>query len=99
MGQQGAATPSSLITHQTPGTPSGNQSNDMMGSLFGQAVTNAPHASQYSVSSSTASNALVPHQPSKDKFETKSTVWADTLSRGLVNLNISGRECFHLANL
>jgi len=33
-------------------------------------------------------------QPSsKDKFETKSTVWADTLSRGLVNLNISGREC------
>lgn len=28
--------------------------------------------------------------PSKDKFETKSTVWADTLSRGLVNLNISG---------
>lgn len=32
-------------------------------------------------------------QPSNDKFETKSTVWADTLSRGLVNLNISGREC------
>lgn len=31
--------------------------------------------------------------PGKDKFETKSTVWADTLSRGLVNLNISGREC------
>ncbi|KAG1359762.1 clathrin interactor EPSIN 2 [Cocos nucifera] len=29
-------------------------------------------------------------QPSKEKFETKSTVWADTLSRGLVNLNISG---------
>ncbi|XP_042470183.1 clathrin interactor EPSIN 2-like isoform X2 [Zingiber officinale] len=30
--------------------------------------------------------------PSKDKFETKSTVWADTLSRGLVNLNISGSK-------
>lgn len=31
-------------------------------------------------------------QPQKDKFETKSTVWADTLNRGLVNLNISGGE-------
>ncbi|XP_074557740.1 clathrin interactor EPSIN 2 [Curcuma longa] len=30
--------------------------------------------------------------PPKDKFETKSTVWADTLSRGLVNLNISGSK-------
>ncbi|XP_026665489.2 clathrin interactor EPSIN 2-like [Phoenix dactylifera] len=29
-------------------------------------------------------------QPLKEKFETKSTVWADTLNRGLVNLNISG---------
>ena len=42
------------------------------------------HASQNAVSQSS----------SKDKFETKSTVWADTLSRGLVNLNISGRECY-----
>lgn len=41
---------------------------------------------------STVSSAIVP-QPSNDKFETKSTVWADTLSRGLVNLNISGCEC------
>jgi len=47
----------------------------------------APNASQ--------SISLV-SQPSKDKFETKSTVWADTLSRGLVNLNISGRECLDL---
>ncbi|XP_042377812.1 clathrin interactor EPSIN 3-like [Zingiber officinale] len=28
--------------------------------------------------------------PSKEKFEAKSRVWADTLSRGLVNLDISG---------
>lgn len=33
---------------------------------------------------------LAKAQPQKDKFETKSTVWADTLNRGLVNLNISG---------
>ena len=31
-------------------------------------------------------------QPPKE-FETKSTVWADTLNRGLVNLNISGGKC------
>ena len=57
------------------------------GSLLGQSFNHQPlgqgvHASQSAVS-----------QPPKDKFETKSTVWADTLSRGLVNLNISGREC------
>ncbi|MQL95645.1 hypothetical protein Taro_028319 [Colocasia esculenta] len=34
-----------------------------------------------------------------DKFETKSTVWADTLSRGLVNLNISGPKINPLADI
>nr|XP_016460874.1 PREDICTED: clathrin interactor EPSIN 2-like [Nicotiana tabacum]XP_016460875.1 PREDICTED: clathrin interactor EPSIN 2-like [Nicotiana tabacum] len=38
-------------------------------------------------------------QPAKDKFETKSTVWADTLSRGLVNLNISGSKTNPLADI
>lgn len=37
-----------------------------------------------------SSSLVVAPKPSSDKFETKSTVWADTLSRGLVNLNISG---------
>ncbi|KAL3351236.1 hypothetical protein AABB24_019707 [Solanum stoloniferum] len=47
-----------------------------------------------------ASTALVANtQPAKDKFETKSTVWADTLSRGLVNLNISGSKTNPLANI
>ena len=31
-------------------------------------------------------------------FETKSTVWAGTLGSGLVNINISGRECLYLIN-
>ncbi|KAK4489116.1 hypothetical protein RD792_004910 [Penstemon davidsonii] len=44
------------------------------------------------------SSAIVPIQ-SKDKFETKSTVWADTLSRGLVNLNISGSKTNPLADI
>lgn len=34
---------------------------------------------------------------SSAKFETKSSVWTDTLNRGLVNLNISGRKCSFLA--
>ncbi|XP_015061134.1 clathrin interactor EPSIN 2-like isoform X1 [Solanum pennellii] len=47
-----------------------------------------------------ASTALVANtQPAKDKFETKSTVWADTLSRGLVNLNISGTKTNPLADI
>ncbi|CAA6655248.1 unnamed protein product [Spirodela intermedia] len=36
---------------------------------------------------------------SKDKFETKSTVWADTLNRGLVDLNISGPKTNPLADI
>ncbi|KZV26968.1 ENTH/VHS family protein isoform 1 [Dorcoceras hygrometricum] len=47
---------------------------------------------------SVGSSAIVP-QPTKDKFETKSTVWADTLSRGLVNLNISGPKANPLADI
>ncbi|XP_004489132.1 clathrin interactor EPSIN 2 [Cicer arietinum] len=55
-----------------------------------------PNSSHYAVS--TGSNALV-SQPPKDKFATKSTVWADTLSRGLVNLNISGPKTNPLADI
>ncbi|WJX75083.1 hypothetical protein P8452_58651 [Trifolium repens] len=64
----------------------------------------APSASPYAVSMTSnalvaqPSNALV-SQPSKDKFETKSTVWADTLSRGLVNLNISGPKTNPLSDI
>ncbi|XP_047980138.1 clathrin interactor EPSIN 2-like isoform X2 [Salvia hispanica] len=47
---------------------------------------------------STGSSAGAP-KPSADKFETKSTVWADTLSRGLVNLNISGSKTNPLADI
>ncbi|GER45693.1 ENTH/VHS family protein [Striga asiatica] len=49
--------------------------------------------------SSTGSTSAIAPQPSKDKFETKSTVWADTLSRGLVNLNISGPKTNPLADI
>ncbi|KAF7837104.1 clathrin interactor EPSIN 3-like isoform X1 [Senna tora] len=91
--QQGTAAPlGSSITHQPHGVPGGKQ-NDVLGSLLGSTGV----ASPYAVSSS-GSNAIVPLQ-SKDKFETKSTVWADTLNRGLVNLNISGPKINPLADI
>uniref|UniRef100_A0A0V0IVN3 Putative clathrin interactor EPSIN 2-like n=1 Tax=Solanum chacoense TaxID=4108 RepID=A0A0V0IVN3_SOLCH len=42
---------------------------------------------------------VIGNQQAKDKFETKSTVWTDTLSRGLVNLNISGSKTNPLADI
>ena len=33
----------------------------------------------------------------KDGFQVKSGVWADSLSRGLIDLNISGRKFFFLS--
>lgn len=47
-----------------------------------------------STSASTAKPSLA-----KDKFETKSGVWADTINRGLVNLNISGPKTNPLADI
>jgi epsin len=88
--QRGSTVPvSSQFTYQTP-TASSPQQKDVLGNLFSQG-SNSSMSSQTALPSSTGSLAIVP-LPSKDKFETKSTVWADTLSRGLVNLNISGRE-------
>ncbi|XP_042010142.1 clathrin interactor EPSIN 2-like isoform X1 [Salvia splendens] len=51
-----------------------------------------------SVTQASTGSAVAP-KPSADKFETKSTVWADTLSRGLVNLNISGSKTNPLADI
>ena len=90
--QQGNAAP---YTHQPHGVSGGKQ-NEVVGSLL-VVGANAPNASQNAMPS-TGSNYMV-SQPSKDKFETKSTVWSDTLSRGLVDLNISGGECLSLFNL
>ncbi|CAK7348953.1 unnamed protein product [Dovyalis caffra] len=86
----------SQFTYQTP-TASSPQQNDVPGNMFSQGPNNFM-ASQTTLPSSTGSLAIVP-QPSKDKFETKSTVWADTLSRGLVNLNISGPKTNPLADI
>ncbi|KAL3507146.1 hypothetical protein ACH5RR_032528 [Cinchona calisaya] len=63
-----------------------------------QIRSSPPLVSQPMLSVSTGSAAAAP-QSAKDKFETKSTVWADTLSRGLVNLNISGSKTNPLADI
>ncbi|XP_027348930.1 clathrin interactor EPSIN 2-like isoform X2 [Abrus precatorius] len=98
-------------THMSPHSPTNQASQFNSQSFIGQGnaapfsspITNqslAPNTSQHAISM--GSNSLV-SQPSKDKdkdkFETKSTVWADTLSRGLVNLNISGPKTNPLADI
>ncbi|CAN1732060.1 Clathrin interactor EPSIN 2 [Linum perenne] len=77
--------------------PNAQQNPDVLGGLFAQG-TSTSVAPQPSLSCTTG--ALVPVvQPSKEKFETKSTVWADTLNRGLVNLNISGPKTNPLSDI
>ncbi|XP_047331449.1 clathrin interactor EPSIN 2-like [Impatiens glandulifera] len=68
-----------------------------------QVQSNTPQmSSQVGLSSSTGALVVAtPPQPpaAKDKFEPKSAVWADTLSRGLVNLNIYGSKTNPLADI
>lgn len=84
--------------HQNTTGPT-QQNDDLLNNFLPQAP-NPPVASQPALPSSTGSLAIVPQpQPSKAKFEPKSAVWADTLSRGLVNLNISGPKTNPLADI
>ncbi|KAJ0876488.1 putative ENTH domain-containing protein [Helianthus annuus] len=56
-----------------------------------------PVQSGSALNASTGALAIVPQEPTK--FETKSTVWADTLNRGLVNLNIAGSKTNPLSDI
>lgn len=96
---QGSTAPvATHTTHQTTTGPAVQQNNDVYGNILPQAGPNTHMTSQQNLPSSSGSLSTVP-QPSKDKFETKSTVWTDTLSRGLVNLNISGAKINPLADI
>ncbi|XP_050232832.1 clathrin interactor EPSIN 2-like [Mercurialis annua] len=97
MPQPGFAAPVSQVGYQNPVGYATQPSNDMLGNLYSQGPKTSM-ASQPGIPSSSGSLAVVP-QPSKEKFETKSTVWADTLSRGLVNLNISGSKINPLSDI
>ncbi|XP_038991826.1 clathrin interactor EPSIN 2-like isoform X5 [Hibiscus syriacus] len=73
--------------------------NDLLGGLISQPGSK-PSMEAPTITPLAGALAIVPvSQPSKDKFETKSAVWADTLSRGLVNLNISGPKTNPLADI
>uniref|UniRef100_A0A1J3GHY0 Clathrin interactor EPSIN 2 n=1 Tax=Noccaea caerulescens TaxID=107243 RepID=A0A1J3GHY0_NOCCA len=101
MAHQGHGMPPSHGPQRTQSGPVTLQGNtNFMGDMFSQA---GPTSSLTSSSSHpdltplTGAIEIVP-QPQK-KFEPKSSVWADTLSRGLVNFNISGPKTNPLADI
>lgn len=96
-GQSTAFNPNSAPQPQT-GTLS-HQNSGSLSDFLPQAGPTISSSSQSAPSSSPGPLALVPHQPAKEKFEPKSAVWADTLSRGLVNLNISGPKTNPLSDI
>jgi epsin len=78
-------------TQSGPVAAHGN-SNNVVGDMFSPAGLSSleTSASQPSLTPLTGAIEIVPQN--QKKFEPKSTIWADTLSRGLVNFNISGRK-------
>nr|XP_010920459.1 clathrin interactor EPSIN 2 isoform X2 [Elaeis guineensis] len=60
-----------------------------------QPVASTPVASQ----ATSTTSALPPVKAQPSKFQPKSAVWADTLSRGLIDLNISGPKVNPLADI
>eukprot|EP00268_Persea_americana_P057128 TRINITY_DN6824_c0_g2_i6.p1 TRINITY_DN6824_c0_g2~~TRINITY_DN6824_c0_g2_i6.p1 ORF type:complete len:552 (-),score=129.97 TRINITY_DN6824_c0_g2_i6:393-1901(-) len=70
---------------------------DGLGNIPQHSGPAGPTVSQAPPTVSTSPN--VKEEPSKNKFEPKSAVWADTLSRGLVDLNISGPKTNPLADI
>ncbi|KAG2332227.1 hypothetical protein Bca52824_003407 [Brassica carinata] len=104
MAHQGHGMPPTHAPQRTqsgPVTMQGN--NNFMGDMFTQA---GPTSSTSSVTSSSSHSDLTPITgaieivpPPQKKFEPKSSVWADTLSRGLVNFNISGPKTNPLADI
>lgn len=87
---------------QTPLVPTTQSATAPFPSAFLGVVQPRPFSQTPQVTATQTAAAPVigpmPPQP-KDKFETKSTVWADTLSRGLVDLNISGPKTNPLADI
>lgn len=77
-------------TQSGPVTLQGN--NNVMGDMFSQATPNSLTSSSSHPDLTPLTGAIEIVPPPQKKFEPKSSVWADTLSRGLVNFNISGRK-------
>ncbi|XP_024010886.1 clathrin interactor EPSIN 2 isoform X2 [Eutrema salsugineum] len=93
MAHQGHGMPPSQGPQRTqsgPVTLQGN--NNFMGDMFSQAAPNSLTSSSSHPDLTPLTGAIEVVPPPQKKFEPKSSVWADTLSRGLVNFNISGRK-------
>ncbi|KAF6161736.1 hypothetical protein GIB67_009105 [Kingdonia uniflora] len=78
------------MAFQTPTMPPVRQNSDVLGNLLPQ--TGA-------ADQTTSQGISTKPQQQKAKFEPKSSVWSDTLSRGLVNFNISGPKTNPLADI
>ncbi|CAN8286698.1 unnamed protein product [Cochlearia groenlandica] len=98
---QGHGMPPSHGPQRTQSGPIGLQgNNNFMGDMCSQSGPTRSlmsSSSQPDLTPLTGAIEIVP-QPQK-KFEPKSSVWADTLSRGLVNFNISGSKTNPLADI
>ncbi|KAM7487046.1 hypothetical protein LguiA_003055 [Lonicera macranthoides] len=94
--QGGSYGPPPTSQIRTTAGPAAAQYNNTSSNFLSQSGASMP-SSQPAPSST--SLAIVPQPAAKDKFETKSSVWADTLNRGLVNLNISGPKTNPLADI
>ncbi|KAK1283072.1 Clathrin interactor EPSIN 2 [Acorus calamus] len=99
--QQPSPAVAQIISQQShPVAPMSSQQTHSQAALPDLLQQSGPSAALSSLASLSAPNGLpAKTQTSNDKFETKSTVWADTLNRGLVNLNISGPKINPLADI
>ncbi|KAG9445620.1 hypothetical protein H6P81_011748 [Aristolochia fimbriata] len=88
--------PMALVASHAPADPTGQLGPTT--SMMSHASSSAPPTSSMTQQLSTTQQPATVQQ-ANDKFETKSTVWTDTLSRGLVNLNISGPKTNPLADI
>lgn len=61
-------------------------------------VSEKPHQ-QSAQAQNPSTIGAVTSQPQKEKFQPKSSIWADTLSRGLIDLNITAPKSSSLANI
>ena len=83
-----------ILTQPQQAAPTSFQVSQPYASQAAPTNTNSAslHMPQTGLSASTTAVVHQTNSQQSKKFEPKSAVWADTLSRGLVNLNISGRK-------
>jgi len=61
-------------------------------------ISEKPHL-QSAQAQNSSTTGTAKSQPQKEKFQPKSSIWADTLSRGIIDLNIAAPKSNSLANI